>query len=290
MKTNLIRLVKELIGFILLSLKLFTPSSRYRIISIYFHNPSPELFERIVRYLNSKEYQFISSEQFGQLIKTRQTPKKVALITIDDGWRDNLKLLDVIRRYKVFVTLFITTSAVENGNFWFEFIRMNKDKSKKLLTREVIKTKKLDSASYYKRISDLQTSAVIKRSAMTKEELIFLSRDPYITIGSHSVSHISLPGKPVDVQKSELINSKIILETWVGKQIDVFSYPSGDYTEEQETLSEECGYSLCFSTETTNIDLNQVNQYSIPRRCINDDAGYFEALSRIYGFWSLIKR
>lgn len=63
----------------------------------------------------------------------------------------------------------------------------------------------------------------------------------------------------------------------------------GDYSEELKILSKECGYELCFSCEIFPIELNNIDKYSIPRRCVNDDAEYYEALSKVYGIWDNIK-
>jgi peptidoglycan/xylan/chitin deacetylase (PgdA/CDA1 family) len=92
------------------------------------------------------------------------------------------------------------------------------------------------------------------------------------------------------VQIRELADSKEILENWTGKQIQYLSYPGGDFTEDQLELAKECGYRLAFTTQTSYIDLNTIDRYSIPRRCVNEDAGFFEALSKIYGIWYKIKK
>ena len=63
----------------------------------------------------------------------------------------------------------------------------------------------------------------------------------------------------------------------------------GDYSDQLRNLSKECGYELCFSCETFPIELNKIDKYSIPRRCVNDDAGYYEALSKVYGIWDNVK-
>ncbi len=257
---------------------------------MYFHNPRPGLFEKIIRHLNNHSYRFVSANQLEQILDINHTNEKIALISIDDGWRDNIKLIDIIRKFKVPVLLFVTTSAVENGNFWFEYIRTNNLMSNALKSKEVIRVKKLDSVAYYKRISELKEISKIKRSALTKEELVLLSKDPYITIGSHTVSHISLPGKQLNAQQQELSISKKTLEMWLEKEIEYFSYPSGDYTEEQKNLVKECKYKMAFTTDTSHIDLKKLDRYFIPRRCVNDDAGIFEALSKIYGIWYLIKK
>jgi peptidoglycan/xylan/chitin deacetylase (PgdA/CDA1 family) len=282
--------LRELFGLILLSFKVFIPFNQVKILSIYFHDPSPRLFEIIIKYLVSKGYKFISLDQFDALIDKKDLKEKIAVITLDDGWQNNINLLGIIRKYKVHVALFITTSAIEDGNFWFEYVRFGEIPNKSLLTREVIRIKKLNSDEYYTEIEALKARIKTTRSALTKEQLVQMSKEEFVTIASHTVSHISLPDKLIETQLRELVDSKEILENWTGKQIHYLSYPSGDFTDEQKEIAIECGYKLAFTTKTSHIDLNNIDRYSIPRRCVNEDAGIFEALSKIYGIWYKIKK
>lgn len=290
MNRRYIHYLRELFGLVLLLFKLFIPARKFKILSIYFHDPSPKLFESIIKYLNANGYRFISLKQFNDIIDKKKLNEKIAVITIDDGWQNNIKLLDVVRKYKVYITIFVTTSAIVDGNFWWEYVGIGKNHNKATIKREIIHLKNLNADAYYTEISNLKSGLIIDRSVLTQEELIQLSKDPLVTIGSHTVSHISLPNKSFEVQKNELLDSKNTLEMWTGQEIFYFSYPSGDYTEELKKLTKECGYKLCFTTETSNLDLNRADRYSIPRRCVNDNAGFFEALSKIYGIWYKIKK
>lgn len=285
MKKRIYNILKESFGLVLFVLYKFIPDRKSKVISIYFHNPSPRLFERVIKYLHDNSYRFISADQFNEIIDNKLVNDKVAVITIDDGWQKNLDLLEIVKKYKVYTTIFITTSAVEQGNFWWEYVEIGKKLTKASMKREIIRIKKLNSRAFSSEILTLKSGATIDRSALTKEELIQLSKEKFITIGAHTVNHFSLPDKSCEIQKSEMLDSKSTLEFLTGQRIVYFSYPGGDYNEELKELSKECGYKLCFTTDTSGIDLNRIDRYSIPRRCVNDDAGFFEALSKIHGIW-----
>ena len=277
---------KEAISLTFLAVKKILNNNNDKILSVYFHNPSPEIFESAIRYMAGKSYSFLSVSSFEKILNNATTPDSpFAIITIDDGFRDNIGLLEVINRYGVPVTIFVTSSAIEEGNFWFEYVIASRDKPSAVLFDEIVRIKRMPAEDYYSRISELKRSRRLERSALTIEELVNISREEYITIGSHSVSHISLPGKSVEVQRKELTESKKILEYWTRKEVDYFSYPSGDFGEEQRRIVRECGYRLAFSTETKPIDIEKVDRFSIPKRCVNDDAGYFETLAKISGAW-----
>jgi peptidoglycan/xylan/chitin deacetylase (PgdA/CDA1 family) len=285
MKRKLYHFLRELFGLILLLSYFLFPFRKSKILSIYFHNPSTGLFEKLIKYLSARSYSFISMNQLLEIIDNKMVLNKSAIITFDDGWQNNLKLLEIIRKYKVSIAIFITTSAVEQGNFWWEYVGYGKHLNKASMKREVIRIKKLKEKPFFSEILNLKSGVTIDRSALTQEELVQISKEELITIGSHTVNHISLPDKSVEFQKSELLDSKKILESLTGQTIHCFSYPSGDYTMEIKKLAKECGYRICFTIETSNIDLTRIDKFSIPRRCINDDAGFFEALSKIYGIW-----
>jgi poly-beta-1,6-N-acetyl-D-glucosamine N-deacetylase len=285
MKRKLYHFLRESFGLILLLSYFLIPFRKSKILSIYFHNPSPGLFEKLIKYLNARSYSFISMNQLLEIIDNKIVHNKSAIITFDDGWQNNLKLLEIIKKYRVNIAIFITTSAVEQGNFWWEYVGYGKHLNKASMKREVIRIKKLKEKSFFSEILNLKSGVTIDRSALTQEELVQISKEELITIGSHTVNHISLPDKSVEFQKSELLDSKKNLESLTGQSIHCFSYPSGDYTFEIKKLAKECGYRICFTIETSNIDLNRIDKFSIPRRCINDDAGFFEALSKIYGIW-----
>lgn len=290
MNRRYLHYLRELFGLALLLFKLFIPADKFKILSIYFHDPGPKLFKRIIKYLIANNYLIISLEQFNDIIDNKQLNGKIAIITIDDGWQNNLQLLEIVRKYKVFITIFITTSAIEQGNFWFEYVGGKTKQNKSSIKREINRIKKLNAKTYYTEISNLKSGVIIGRSVLTKEELIQLSKDPFVTIGSHTVSHISLPDKSFEVQKNELLDSKNTLEMWTGQKIIYFSYPFGDYTEGLKKLAKECGNRLCFTSEISDLDLKRIDRYSIPRRCVDDNAGFFEALSKIYGIWYKIKK
>lgn len=280
--------IKDFLGLVLLIIRMFIPYRKRQILSIYFHNPSPILFERVIKHLSKNKYKFISLKQFEEIIRTKKLNQKIAVITIDDGFKNNLKLLDVVKKYNVYTTIFVTTSAIKEGNFWFEFVG-DEGQSKTSVTRKKILMKKMDENSFNIEINKLKAKTQLIRTALTEQELIKLNTNPLVAIESHTVTHPSLPYISENAQRIELMDSKIILEKLTNKEINYFSYPMGDYTEKLKILAKESGYKLCFSCETIPVELNKIDVFSIPRRCVNDDAGYYEALSKVYGIWDNIK-
>ena len=64
---------------------------------------------------------------------------------------------------------------------------------------------------------------------LTTEQLIELSKDPLVTVGSHGLSHDILKGMPLERQKDELLKSKEKLEHILGLPVKYFAYSHGQY-------------------------------------------------------------
>lgn len=73
MNRRYVNYLRELFGLVLLLFKLLIPAGKFKILSIYFHNPSPKLFESVIKYLSASRYRFISLEQFADIIEDRKS-------------------------------------------------------------------------------------------------------------------------------------------------------------------------------------------------------------------------
>lgn len=107
------------------------------------------------------------------------------------------------------------------------------------------------------------TSYIGKGNMLTWPQIKEMS-EAGMTIGSHSLDHASLT-KLDDIQlRDELVNSKKILEEKIGKQVDLFSYPGGDYNDHVIELVKEAGYQAAVGVYKI-IDQSPKYRYSIRR-------------------------
>ena len=123
MKKNVKKLAKYLFALYLygsgkLASRINQLLDQKSIIPIFDHDPSPAYFDKYILWLLSKGFEFISMEELLIYLDGGKKPDKSKIwFTLDDGWRGNLKLLAVIEKYQIPVTLFIPTHAVETGFF-----------------------------------------------------------------------------------------------------------------------------------------------------------------------------
>lgn len=75
-----------------------------------------------------------------------------------------------------------------------------------------------------------------------------ISDSGLVTIGSHTLSHIYMPKVNEKHLRTELVESKSILEKIIGKPVDFFAYPYGAYDEKSIEEVKKAGYKLAVAT------------------------------------------
>ena len=82
-----------------------------------------------------------------------------------------------------------------------------------------------------------------------------LSRDPLVTIGSHSMSHPNFTRINDEEARRQMQGSKAILERVTGREVSGFSFPHGAYTPACLSLARECGYLRIYTIEPRVVNL-----------------------------------
>lgn len=176
----------------------------------------PAEFEKQIKYLQNKGYEFISLMEYVSL-KTENPRSKVCCVTFDDGFADNLWFAaPILEKHKISAVIFITTM----------FIGI-----KQILPR-------------YKNIE--------KDRYLTWEEIKKMS-DSGIFFGSHTLSHPHLTQIDGSVAWDEITKSKKIIEEKIGKNVEYFCYPFGDVNENIISLVKKAGYNGAVLTYKKNV-------------------------------------
>lgn len=251
-----------------------------KIVSLYYHAPIVSGFEKMIKYWQKRGYRFISVEEVRTIIQTKKDFKeKLAFISLDDGWHQNIDLLPIIEKYNVPVCIFVSTQPIIEGNFWWEYVGKVRDK------QGVNQFKLLPYEEFYKQLEEIKKGISIPRSAMTVDEVKEISRHPLISIQAHTVNHPILTSVPDDVLEMEIRDCKRILEEWTGETIFAFSYPNGRNTiRESKTASKY--FDIAFTTIQQNIDIND-NIMLLPRYSLTGQ--WPRDLLKVKGVWWRLK-
>lgn len=249
--------------------------------SLYYHNPSPIGFEKMVQYHLHHGYRFVSVEELHEILKRRKPLKeKLAFISFDDGWQGNLRLLSVIEKYDVPVCIFVATEPLVSGNFWWEYV------AKEIGYKEMQDFKKLPYDEFYAQLEGYKQRNPLQRSAMTVDELKTVSRHHLVSIQSHTINHPILTSCPDNVVEKELAESKQQLAKLTGHDVFAFSYPNGSLTDREINVCRRY-YSIAFTTEQSNISVNN-DIYQLPRYALTGN--YHRDLLKLWDIWKWLKK
>lgn len=98
--------------------------------------------------------------------------------------------------------------------------------------------------------TDKVDGKIIGRSTLNWEQIKEMSRDPLVTIASHSISH---PPDLTQVEPTQMIwevtESKRRLEAQLGIPIDYFTYPEGHYDEAVAAAVTQAGYKAALTMD-----------------------------------------
>ena len=97
--------------------------------------------------------------------------------------------------------------------------------------------------------------------------------DGGITIESHTMNHYKLEELADDEIRSELLNSKQILEENLGHPVEFLAYPTGTYNLHIAGIAKEVGYKGAFTIKYGNVDLGS-NFFALERVPIFNTAGH----------------
>lgn len=289
---NIRKLLGNLIGVILVaSWNVFNRfDTKRHILSIYLHNPEKDVFESIVDYLLKKGYRFVSTSELADLLAQKQgLTRKVAVVTLDDAWRNNLQnVVPIAERYHIPITIFTPIQPVEEGVLWLKWFR---DKELQERFPEVTQQapKKLPTSQRNILWSQLKTAKQYEREMMTVEDVKKLAKHPLVTIGGHTYTHPILPNCTADELDFELVKAGERLREMTETDIKAIAYPNGNYNDEVIATCRKAGFKMAFTTEEGRyIDIQQANPMTLPRNCVPNAYGKWESIARALGLWQKV--
>ena len=276
------KLINSLLGCITYNLFYPFKKSKMNVLSLYFHDPQPESFEKIILWCKKKGYDFVNIDEITDYVKGEPLKhKKMVHFSFDDGWATNKALIPIIEKYNVPITIFVPVEPLESGNFWWNYAYA---KHKSLAMVEEFKT--YNEERFNSEIGKIREEITLDREAVTFDELKEMSKHPLINIQSHTYNHPILTNVNDRQLDFELSESKKYLSALLNKEINTFSYPNGSFgMREENAVSKhyKCGY----TTEEKFVQPGG-NIFRIPRTCLVDN--YWSNLSRMTGAWKLLKR
>lgn len=256
-------------------------------LSIYFHDPSKELFGKTINWLKAQKVNFISTDELVQIMNGELLPKPSSVVlTVDDGWKGNKQnVIELAKLHNVPVTIFVSLDPiVKRSPFWWSFV--NKQKSKGLSMYDVKDLKKMDNNHRLAYLNKFGFNTTIDQEAMTIDDIVEADGLQNIAIESHTISHPILTRCTDQDSEYEIHKSKKLLESILGRKITGFAYPNGSHGIREIEYLKKHGYKYAFTTVPDYLNLQKIKcPYSLPRFEVYDEISFAENICRIAGVW-----
>lgn len=267
-------------------------------------------FAMQIEYL-SRACNVISLRQAADcLSKGCGLPDNPAVITFDDGYRNNLTLaLPVLEHYGVPATIFLTAGfigservlpldelflIIENtecrtpivlpqmglGPFQLD-TRENRYKTFLALTDRLKKTPIEKQEQTLGILRDLlgvdcgrgKVEGAEEFAMLSWEEVCRLAESRSIELGAHTVHHSILTNLDAEQAKEEILSSRFLIEKATGLNVSFFAYPNGketDYGPEHVQCLKDAGFDCAVTTVPK---LNQPGEdiFRLGRFCVGPD-------------------
>ncbi len=94
-----------------------------------------------------------------------------------------------------------------------------------------------------------------------------------VEIGAHTVNHLRLAAQPMTVQRSEIQESKRVLEALLGRPVIAFSYPHGSASPETRALVQAAGFHYACASQP-DVARRGSHHYHLPRLWVPDVDGH----------------
>tara|TARA_B100000965_G_C19492920_1_gene713840 strand:+ start:196 stop:1059 length:864 start_codon:yes stop_codon:yes gene_type:complete len=251
---------------------------------LLFHDLNYDGAESVFLFLK-KHYNIINLDDYIEAKKNKkfdEIPEKALIITFDDGHKNNYKLLPLIKKHSLPITIFLCSGIINTKrNYWFKLNIPNKIKKK---LKRISNKDRLDVLLNY---NFSQEKEFNETNALTKEEIFEMKE--HVNFQSHTVFHPCLPKCSKSELLYELSSSKEKLEDEYELKINTISYPNGDYDERVIEFSMKCNYT-CGITVDPGYNSLEDDLFKLKRISTNDTLDINELAVKSSGFWSFLQR
>ena len=253
--------------------------ARNSVTIIAYHNPNAIKFEEHLRYLLHR-YNIISLSDLYSAIYHNAwdtLPLYPLLITIDDGWKENYNLLEIIRKYKIRPVIFLTSHLVNTyRNYWWTIgLRIEDINRLKKVPNHQRLTDLYNNFNYYPEKEFPENRQVLNISEIQQ------MRD-VVDFGLHTCSHPVLTKCTGEEKRNEIIECRRRIEEILGSDINSFAYPNGDFDIESISILKENGIKIA---RTMNVGRNNkmTNPFTLKVTGVSDDGSLNKLASELTG-------
>lgn len=219
---------------------------------------TPEFLRLAVERIRANGYEIISLDEAVDLLKSGYGHHRYAVLTFDDGYRDNLEVAyPVLRDLQAPFTVFVATGLVERtSELWWlaleriiaanetvEFTPAGEENGlpcgttaeknacfERIVDYLTLEIGEFDQRKIIRALAakyDVDLVDLADRQMMTWDEVRELANDPLVTIGAHTHDHFALARLDSSSARADVTRGVAILERELGRRPKHFAYPYG---------------------------------------------------------------
>jgi peptidoglycan/xylan/chitin deacetylase (PgdA/CDA1 family) len=212
-----------------------------------------ELFEKCIQWLRIAGWDIVSLEEALRRLSSDEPTQRFAVITFDDGYRDNItQALPILRRAQAPFTMYVPTDAVTrelyawwlglrelfrkydkveisaiDSSFWCPDLASKRKALSKLTLWVLSNLGRIDELRPVFSDYNISLQSLCDRYFINEGELRGLANDPLATIGAHTVTHRSLTALNAAEVWRELTDNRAYLQSCLERDVSHFAYPFG---------------------------------------------------------------
>ncbi len=240
-------------------------------------------FRQQIEFLKS-QYNLVSLSTMISMLESGDAfPERTAMITFDDGLRNNHSVAyPILKEFSVPAAIFLATDFMgTNRYFWFDelyFLVQKALRDERDLSQitELRGCKARDASGIYnyylermKRIPEDDIKGIMNRlkdhvsvdmfsyaedvGMLTWDHILEMKASGLVEFGVHTANHRILTGLAEDEWEKEISEPQRRLSRILGKEVTSFCYPNGkphvDFADAHVAYLKQCGYQVSFATE-----------------------------------------
>jgi len=196
-----------------------------------------EVFRKQMEYLKNNNYQVIKLSDLVNFLKSDlPLPEKVVVLTFDDGFKDNYSnAFSVLKKCSFPATIFLTVGSIG---------------------KEIITSQGDFPALGWNEIEEMYDSGLID-------------------FQPHTMTHPKLDQITLEEIKSEIIQSKKIIEERLNKKCHFFAPPKGRYSQEIKKILEDEKFKAILTIERGFVEKDD-NPFSLKRQAVNSTTSFIQ--------------
>ena len=207
-----------------------------------------------IDYLARQGYTFVGPDQLHCL-----APRgKYAILTCDDGYYNNVRVLEIAREFAIPILCFVVTHNVLcPESFWWDVVWRERHKRGESLHNISKEIAWLTTQRYVERrdylirgfgLRSLDPQGDLDRAFRPGELRQFASNE-FVHIGAHTRHHENLQVLDTAAVDAEIRTSIKDIEHLIGYKPATFSYPHGIWNRRVTSLARAAGINFAFTTD-----------------------------------------